>query len=300
MYHQDLKTISSLPATINKEPTKIGKMRLFRGLFLSTMTKPKGILVPIGGGEDSEDILERIKQLSGKREPHICYMTTATTSPEEAAQKHRKFFKDMGVKASIIHFDSRPEADTPENLTKIDDAHVLFMGGGDQLRLSSLLAGTELMRRIKGKYITNPSFVLCGNSAGAAAMPGTMIISGSSQDALVKGELELTSGLDLINNMVIDTHFTQRGRFGRLIQTVTYNPGVLGLGLSVDTGVIIKRGEEMEVIGSGLVVIVDGRGIEYSNLAEIPDGTPITVEGIRMHVLGPGTRFNIEERKIRN
>lgn len=290
---------SDILATINKQPTKIGEIPRARPVILSTMLRPKGILVPIGGGDDSEDILQRIKQLTGKREPQICYMTTATTSPEEAAQKHKKFFKDMGVRASIIHFDTRPEADTRANLERIKNANVLFMGGGDQLRLSSLLAGTELMRQIKEKYISDPHFVLCGNSAGSAAMPGTMIISGSSQDALVKGELELTSGLDLINNMVIDTHFTQRGRFGRLIQTVTYNPGVLGLGLSVDTGVIIKRGEEMEVIGTGLVVIVDGSGIEYSNLAEIHNGDPITVEGIRMHVLGPGKRFLIRDRKIR-
>lgn len=125
-----------------------------------------------------------------------------------------------------------------------------------------------------------------------------MIISGSSQEALIKGELELTNGLDFINDVFIDTHFTQRGRFGRLIQTVTYNPGVLGLGLSIDTAVVIYKGTELEVIGKGLVVIVDGTSIQYTDLTSISNGDPITVEGITMHVLGPGKRFQINERQI--
>lgn len=266
---------------------------------VTLMSRPKGTLIPIGGGDDSEEILDRIRELAGKDDPRICYMTTATTSPEEAARKHQDFFEDMGLPASIIHFDVRSDADLRDNIDKVRDCHVLFIGGGDQLRLSSLLAGTKLMEEIKYKYMNDSDFVLCGNSAGAAAMSATMIVSGSSQDALIKGDLVLTSGLDLIHNMIIDTHFTQRGRFGRLIQAVTYNPGVLGLGLGVDTGAIIKEGEEMEIIGAGLAVIVDGTGITYTNLAEISNGDPITVEGIRMHVLGAGKHFLIKDRKLR-
>lgn len=262
-------------------------------------SKPKGTLIPVGGGEDSNEVLKRIIKETGKRKPRICYMTVATTSPKEAAQKHKKFFSDMGLpNISIIHFDARTDADLSANLEKIKNCHAIFIGGGDQLRLSSLLGGTFLLALMKKRYNDEPRFVICGNSAGAAAMSNTMIISGSSQDALIKGELELTNGLSLINNVFIDTHFTQRGRFGRLIQTVTYNPGVLGLGLSLDTGVVIHGGDELEVIGTGLVVIADGTCIQYTDLTEISNGDPITVEGIKMHVLGPGKRFSITERKL--
>lgn len=261
--------------------------------------KPRGTLIPIGGGEDNKEILRRIIKETGKKRPGICYMTIATLSPHEAAQKHRKFFRDMGMtNVSIIHFDIRADADDLKNIEKIRKCHAVFMGGGDQLRLSSLLGGTLLLTEIKRRYYQEPGFVVCGNSAGAAAMSDTMIISGSSQDALIKGELELTNGLDLINNVFIDTHFTQRGRFGRLIQTVTYNPGVLGLGLSLDTAVVIHKGEELEVVGSGLVVIVDGTSIDYTNLTEIENGDPITVLGIKMHVLSSGRRFQIKDRKV--
>ncbi|MDF2450083.1 MAG: hypothetical protein K0R26_2587 [Bacteroidota bacterium] len=263
------------------------------------VVRPKGILMPIGGGEDSQLILERIIKETGKKRPKICYVTVATTSPREAAQKHKKFFRDMGMKnVTIIHFDTRKEADLPSNLLKIKECNAVFLGGGDQLRLSSLIGGTKFISLLRKRYLNEPKFVICGNSAGAAAMSDTMIISGSSQDALIKGELELTNGLNLINNVFIDTHFTQRGRFGRLIQTLTYNPGVLGLGLSLDTGVVIYGGDELEVVGTGLVVIADGTEIIYTDLTEIDNGYPITVEGVKMHVLGPGKRFSISERKL--
>ncbi|MES2592824.1 MAG: cyanophycinase [Bacteroidota bacterium] len=266
---------------------------------LTKAIPPKGVLIPIGGGEDSREIFDRIFKETGKKRPRICYITIATVSPKEAAQKHKKFFKDLGMNnVSIIHFNSRSEADSAANLKKIESSHAVFIGGGDQLRLSSILGGTLFLELLKNKYYSDPKFVICGNSAGAAAMSSTMIISGSSQDALIKGELELTNGLDFINNVFIDTHFTQRGRFGRLIQTVTYNPGVLGLGLSLDTGVVIYKGEELEVVGTGLVVIADGTSINFTDLTEISNGFPITVEGIKMHVLGPGRRFSITKRKL--
>jgi cyanophycinase len=166
--------------------------------------------------------------------------------------------------------------------------------------LSSLLGGTQLLAEITRRYHEEARFIVAGNSAGAAAMSNTMVIAGSSQDALIKGELHLTNGLDLIDNVFIDTHFTERGRFGRLIQAVTYNPGVLGLGLSTNTGALIMKGERMEIVGCGLAVIVDGTGIDYSDLTEVSDGDPLTVQGIKMHVLGPGKIFSIRDRKLLN
>lgn len=261
--------------------------------------KPKGILVPIGGGNDDMMIMERIIKETRKSKPKLCYITLAISDPEEAHNKHGYFAEDFGKdNCSFIHFDIRADADTKENIRRIEECDAVFIGGGNQLRLSSLLGGTTLIEVIKKRYYEEQHFVVSGSSAGAAAMSNTMIISGSSRDALVKGELQLTNGLDLINNVFIDTHFTDRGRFGRVIQTVAYNPGVLGLGLSADTGAVIYEGERMEVVGTGLAVIVDGTSIDYSNLTEVADGEPLTVEGLKMHILGPGKCFSLLERKL--
>jgi cyanophycinase len=134
------------------------------------------------------------------------------------------------------------------------------------------------MDHIISRYYDEPNFVVAGTSAGAAAMPNTMIVSGSSQDAMMKGALQLTNGLGLIGHALIDTHFTQRGRFGRIIQTIIGNPGVIGLGLGEDTGIVIYKGDVMEVVGSGLVVIIDGSTINYTDLTEIGDFNPLQLK----------------------
>jgi cyanophycinase len=264
--------------------------------------KPKGILIPIGGGEDKEDekeVLCRLLKETGKRNPDICIITLATDLPEETSQDYKKAFKDLDhTKISFIHYKERSEADQPGDIDIVKKCDLVLFSGGDQLRLSSLLGGTELIAIIKERYYSEPKFVVAGTSAGAAAMSDTMIISGSSADAMIKGELELTNGLDFINSVFIDTHFTERGRFCRIIHTVTCNPGILGIGLGEDTAIVIYQGEELEVVGSGLVVIVDGKKIEYTDLTEIDNGTPITVEGACMHILGPGKRFNIRDRRL--
>lgn len=263
---------------------------------------PKGTLIPIGGGEDKEkskDILSRIIKETGKVDPKMCLITLATNEPEKAAEVYKNAFKELNnTKFSIVHYTSRKEANEQENLEKVKKCDLILFTGGTQLKLSSLLGGTDLLELIKQRYHDESKFVLAGTSAGAAAMSNTMIISGSTNEALIKGSLELTNGLDLINNVTIDTHFTQRGRIGRLIQMVTCNPGIMGLGLGEDTSVIIKNGM-MEVCGSGLVTIIDGDNIDYTDLTEIKDGEPITVEGVKVHILGHGKKFMIAERQIK-
>lgn len=266
-------------------------------------SKPKGILIPIGGAEDKKDkkdILYRVIKESKKPNPKICLITLATNLPKEVAQDYKEAFEDIGHnKLSIIHYEKHSEADTHNNLELIKKCDIVLFSGGDQLKLSSLLGGTKLLEGIKSRYYDEANFVIAGTSAGAAAMSDTMIISGSSRDAMIKGELELTNGLDLINNVFIDTHFTERGRFGRLIQTVTCNPGVLGIGLGEDTAIVLYKGEELEVIGSGLVIIADGTEIKYTDLTERANGESITVEGIKMHVLGQGKRFLLPEKTLK-
>lgn len=267
-----------------------------------THTNPKGTLIPIGGGEDreeSKDILNRIISETGKKNPTICLITLATDLPEDVAETYNKAFADLKISTIFtIYYNNRTEADTDENLEKIKSCDLLFLSGGNQLKLGTLLGGTELLQLTKQRLLDEANFIVAGTSAGATAMSNTMIISSSHKKALLKGSLELTNGLDLINKICIDTHFIQRERIARLIQTVTYNPGILGLGIAEDTSVIIKE-DVLEIFGSGMVIIVDGKEIAYTDLADIQEDTPITVEGIKLHVLGPGKKFSIGERRIK-
>jgi cyanophycinase len=263
---------------------------------------PKGTLIPIGGGEDKSDridVLKRVVEETGKKKPKICLITLATGLPEEVAQDYRNAFDHVGTgKIYIIHYKNRIDADTDKNIDKIMNCDAIMFSGGDQLKLSSLLGGTKLIQLMKERYYNESNFVIAGTSAGAAAMSDTMIISGSSSHALVKGELELTNGLDFMDSVFIDTHFTERGRIGRLIHTVTCNPGVLGIGLGEDTAIILKAGDQIEVIGSGLVMIVDGTAINYTDLTEISNGEQITVQNVKVHVLGTGKQFCLTSRQL--
>lgn len=264
-------------------------------------TDPKGTLIPIGGGEDrneSKDVLGRIISETGKTDPNICLITLATGLPKKAAETYEKAFKDLNIsKISAIYYTKHKGADTEENIKKIENCDLIMFSGGKQLRITRLMKDTQILALIKQRYMAERNFVVAGTSAGAAAMSNIMIVKGKSSEALLKGSLELTDGLGLIDTVILDTHFVQRGRIGRLIKSVTFNPEVLGLGLGEDTSVIIKDGI-MEVCGSGLVIIVDGTEIEFTDVAEIHDGKPITVEGLKLNVLANGKKFDISKRKL--
>ncbi len=261
----------------------------------------KGTLIPIGGNEcrkDSQEILSRIIKESGKSNPKICLFTLAADKPLQLEDSYINAFKELKVNnLQIINFSSHTDADTEENLLKVKEADIILFSNGSQLKLTSLLGGTHLMARIKKRYYNEDNFVVAGISAGASAMSNTMIGSCRSDNAMLKGELELINGLDLIHSVFIDTHYAEQGRFGCLIQTVTFNPAVLGIGLGEKTAVVIKN-NQIEVIGKGLILIVDGTSIEYTDLTEITHGEAITVEGIKMHFLSVGKKYNISKKKI--
>jgi cyanophycinase len=172
-----------------------------------------------------------------------------------------------------------------------------MFSGGNQLRLSSIFGGTEILDLIRRKY-NDEHFVIAGTSAGAMAMSNTMIYEGSADRAHLKGEVKITTGLGFMQNVVIDSHFDKRGRFNRLAQAVAAQPGALGIGLGEDTGVIVRKGSELEVIGSGSVVIIDGKFIEYNNIADIRFGQPISIENIIVHMLSKGDKFDTQTRKF--
>jgi cyanophycinase len=282
--------------------------------------KIKGKLIIIGGAVDKgsfsdsdldrtalqnlnffeEGILERvIEESKYKEQSQIEIVTTASKIPNEIGRGYVKAFKYLGAgKVDILHIDKREQASDPGNIDRLRQAHVLLFTGGDQLRLTSILGGTPFHDLFLERY-RNKEFIYAGTSAGAAAASNNMIYEGNSSESLLKGEVKITSGLGLINDVIIDTHFVQRGRMGRLFQSVVDNPKTIGIGLGEDTGLLITNGVHMEAIGSGLVILVDGREIKDTNLTQIEIGQPISICNLVVHVLSKFDTYNLKTNQMR-
>lgn len=192
---------------------------------------------------------------------------------------------------------SREDAEDPKVLERLERANCVLFSGGDQLRLCSVLGGTQFLNRIKERY-QQDYFVIAGTSAGAAAMSHTMISGGPEEKAYLKGEVQLSIGFGFIKDVIIDTHFDTRGRFGRLAQAITTQPGELGIGLDEDTAIIVEKGYRLKAIGSSSVVLIDGSEITHSNVADIKSGMPISVSNLKVHVLSHSDVYDIEKHKF--
>jgi cyanophycinase len=173
-----------------------------------------------------------------------------------------------------------------------------MFSGGNQLRLSATFGGTEFLEIALARYEEEKKFLVAGTSAGAMAMSNTMIYEGNATRAHLKGEVKITTGLGFMDDVIFDSHFEKRGRFGRLAQAIASNPSAIGIGLGEDTGMLIHAGNVMEAIGSGLVMIIDGHDIMHSNIADIPDGNPISVENIKVHFCERSNGYLLKERKF--
>jgi cyanophycinase len=184
----------------------------------------------------------------------------------------------------------------PDYIQRIREFDAVRFSGGNQLRLSATDGGTEFLSILKKRY-RDENFLIAGTSAGAMAMSNTMIYEGNATRAHLKGEVKITTGLGFLDSVIVDSHFEKRGRFGRLAQAVAANPGCIGIGLGEDTGMLITEGNKMEAIGSGLVIIIDGHDILHSNIADIPDGNPISIENLKVHFCERGNGYLINERK---
>lgn len=244
-------------------------------------------------------ILKRIIDESKNKElSRIEVVTTASKIPKEIGPEYVKALSYLGAKnVDILDIIRREQASDSEILERLRAADVVMFTGGDQLRLTSILGGTPFHDIILEKY-RNEDFIYAGTSAGAAAASNNMIYQGSSSEALLKGEVKITSGLGLIDDVIIDTHFVQRGRIGRLFQAVVGNPKVLGIGLGEDTGLLITKGRQMEAIGSGLVILVDGREIKDTNLTQIELEQPISINHLVTHVMSKFDTFNLDTFKM--
>lgn len=246
-----------------------------------------------------EGILKRIIDESKYKElSRIEVITTASKIPKEIGPEYVKALSSLNANnVAVLNIEKREEASSSESLERLKAADVVIFTGGDQLRLTSILGGTPFHDILLDKY-NDQDFIYAGTSAGAAAASNNMIYQGSSSEALLKGEVKITSGLGLIADVIIDTHFVQRGRIGRLFQAVVGNPKVLGIGLGEDTGLLITNGRQMEAIGSGLVILVDGREIKDTNLTQVELGQPISISHLVTHVMSKHDTFNLDTYKM--
>ena len=201
------------------------------------------------------------------------------------------------MNVSVLNIKTREEANDPENIERLQVADVVVFTGGDQLRLTSIFGGTAFHHLLLEKY-HNEEFIISGTSAGAAASSNNMIYQGSSHEALLKGEVKITGGLGFINNVIIDTHFVQRGRIGRLLYACASNPINLGIGLGEDTGLLIVNGNNMEAIGSGLVMLVDGTHMKDTNITDVEIGEPVSIENLIVHVMSLGDHYDLKLKKL--
>jgi len=278
------------------------------------VTYPLGKLVAVGGAEDKGTdlekgilqrnrlnffelgILKNIVSLIGADGPCVEVITTASSIPDEVAQNYKDAFEKLGcLNVGHMRIRNREDVAQPEYLERLNACNCIMFSGGNQLRLSSIFGGTNFLDILKHRY-EQGNFLIAGTSAGAMAMSNTMIYEGNAAIANLKGEVKITTGLGLLHNVIIDTHFDQRGRFNRLAQAVAAQPGAIGIGLGEDTGIIVSQGHELEAIGSGSVVIIDGKNIEHNNIADIDFGMPISVENIIVHIMSKGDRYNLETR----
>lgn len=243
-------------------------------------------------------ILRKIINESRLKEDSIIeVIATASQIPQIVGPEYKKAFEYLGAKnVNIMDITTREQANSEEILARAQAADVVMFTGGNQLRLTSILGGTRFHDVILNKY-QNENFIYAGTSAGAAAASENMIYEGSSSEALLKGEIKTTQGLGFIDNVIVDTHFVQRGRIGRLFQAVVNNPRTLGIGLGEDTGLYIS-GDTMTAVGSGLVILVDGRYIKDTNLTNINIGEPISIDNLTVHVMSMNDHFDLITKEL--
>jgi cyanophycinase len=263
------------------------------------MSKSKTVLLAIGGGEFAEatDVLEEfLRLLKKKSDPQVTVMTVATDEPESAAVKYNNLFRRKGIKhVSVIDISTRDDAFDEQALKTIEKTDALFFTGGDQLNVTSLMGGSPLHNMIHER-VKEGEFIIAGTSAGAAMMSNAMIISGRSDNAPQVGGVEIAPGMDLLRGTIIDTHFTQRGRHGRLLTAIAHYPGDLGIGIDERTAIMINNGE-FHVLGEGVVTIIDGSRMHHNDLPYRKDRETLGLFGVEVHVLPKGYKYNLKKRE---
>ena len=258
----------------------------------------RGCLIIIGGGEDRAPSGQRVilREIARHvRGGKLVLATVASHRPEGYFAEYEKAFADLGLGGLVeLYVEERSQAGDREKLSVLDDAAGIFFTGGDQLRITSQIGDTGIEAKVRALY--ERGGVVAGTSAGASVMSETMLIRGTSKVTHRIGDLHMAPGMGLMRDVIIDQHFAERGRFGRLIGAIAHNPRILGLGLDEDTAAVVE-GDRFKVIGSGAVYVVDGSGISYSNIAEAQSLQALSMHNMRVHVLSDHDSFDLKERR---
>lgn len=268
---------------------------------------PKGTLLIIGGREnkgaddDREsrsgggkmEILQTFVKEIGKDDPLLEVITTPTSEPKEVFEEYKNAFAELGVtRINQIHHYKRKEILNDDLTERVRQADAFFITGGDQLLLTSIYGGTEFLKLLKQKYINMP-VIIAGTSAGAMALSTPMIYAGNGKLSKKAGEIKVTTGLEFLRDVCIDTHFVDRSRFVRMAQVICTNPTSIGIGIDEDTAIIVTGGRNTEVLGSGLITIIEGFNIQNSNIKDFSDDVNIGIRDLRVHLLSKGEKYEI-------
>ncbi len=258
-----------------------------------------GYLVIIGGAEDKHGESVILKQAPEMLDENdiLTVLTTATEQPEQAGRDYIEVFRRIGVEnVKVLDINTRESAEDPQNCTLIKNSKCIFMTGGDQLRITSILGGTTACEELRNLYASGG--IIMGTSAGASVMSETMVVQGKDNEPARKCTLKMAPGLGLFGGAIIDQHFDQRGRFGRLLCGVAENPDVLGIGIDEDTAIKLYPDMHFEIIGSNAVTIIDGKSIQSSNVSELNPDEILAITGVTVHTLPQGYGFELKNRKV--
>ncbi|WP_282638243.1 cyanophycinase [Sphingobacterium thalpophilum] len=273
---------------------------------------PKGKLLIIGGAEERKgqhpseelqvnerfDILKKLLP-KGHEDGRVELITSASSAAEEVADMYRQTFKQLGYgNFGFMNPVSKDEAQEQGLCDRIQKADTVFLTGGDQLRLSTILAGTALWDLVKQRYERDKGFMIAGTSAGAMALSEIMIIGGGMSEALIGADIQTASGLSFLHNCIIDTHFIKRGRFSRLAHAILLNTANLGIGLGEDAALLITQGRLATCVGSGMVVVIDGEKISNTNISDAQSGSPVYVADLKVHLLVEGCKLNLADKEL--
>jgi cyanophycinase len=260
----------------------------------------KGTLIPIGGNEDKgigtnesdtlefvqEGILAQIVKESGGPDGLFVIIPTASAIPVEIGENYLEAFRKLGcLNVRVLDIRKKEQCEESQNIQLIEQANCVMFSGGDQSKITNKIGGTSIHRILTKRYHNEAGFVIAGTSAGAMAMSKEMIAGGHPADSFIKGAVKMYTGLGLTPGIMFDTHFIQRGRFGRITQAVAKFPNLIGIGLAENTGLVIKNLETMKVIGTGMVIIFDGSELEHNTESLLEDGTPMTLTNMKVHIL---------------
>jgi len=261
------------------------------------MSKSETTLIAVGGGDiaGASAVLDAIlKTVEHRDEAKLVIMTVATSQVEGAYDKYNAIFRKRNIKhIEMVDVSVREDAFNAASIKKLEDADILFFTGGDQLNITSLFGGSPMHELVQRRV--KEGVVIAGTSAGAAMMSGLMVVSGRSDSAPKAEGVQLGPGLDLVPNCVIDTHFSQRGRHGRLLTAVAHYPQIVGIGLDEKCSIVVK-GHRFQVVGEGCVTVVEGKSVTHCDLVERQAGDCIGIIGVDLHVLPSGYSYDLETR----